>query len=118
MRLIVATRCWTEHDADGMLPPVDVLVGVLARDAARLARWWADVAPEEALVLVPPQWIGDWESGHALAPGYQHIWRVPLVRLHPVPRDIPHGPYRPATLPASATGPRPSGRPAARRGTQ
>jgi hypothetical protein len=96
---------WLGHDAGGTLPPEDVLVGILADGVWRLPPHWPPLAPDETLVYVPPQWIGDWETGHRLAPGYQHVWRVPLVSLCPALPCPRHGPYRPSALPASATGP-------------
>src|SRR5262249_48692777 len=97
-------------DAGGTLPPVDVLAGLLAQDAARggvaLARDAARAEEEDLLVHVPPQWLGDWETGHPLAPGYQYLWRGPPARLGPldgVPRSTP---YRPLELPPAATGAR------------
>ncbi|HEU4784112.1 MAG TPA: hypothetical protein VFS83_12290 [Ktedonobacterales bacterium] len=95
---------WPGHDAGGVLPPEDVLVGILTDDAWPLPPTWPPLAPGETLVYVPPQWIGDWETGHRLAPGYQHVWRVPLASLRS-PLACPRfGPYRPSILPASATG--------------
>lgn len=109
---------WRGHDAGGTLPPVDVLAGLLAEDAARegmaaaarcerAARSDGADTDEELLVQVPPQWLGDWETGFPLAPGYQYIWRVPRDRLSPLdgaPRSMP---YRPLELPPAATGARP-----------
>lgn len=101
---------WRGHDAGGTLPPVDVLAGLLAEDAVRagmgLAVDTARTEGDELLVHVPPQWLGDWETGHPLAPGYQYLWRVPRDRLRPldgVPRSTP---YRPPSLPPAATGAR------------
>jgi hypothetical protein len=99
---------WLGHDAGGTLPPEDVLVGILTDGVWRLPSSWRPLEPGETLVYVPPQWIGDWETGHRLAPGYQHVWRVPLTSLCPLcpPQSLPHlASYRPSTLPASATGP-------------
>ena len=96
---------WPGHDAGGALPPEDVLVGVLTEDAWRLPPQWAPLKPGETLVYVPPQWIGDWESGHRLAPGYQHVWRVARASLCPPLSHSRFGPYRPSALPPSATGP-------------
>lgn len=102
---------WLGHDAGGALPPEDVFVGVLTDDAWSLPPNWPPLAPDETLVYVPPQWIGDWETGHRLAPGYQHVWRVPRASLRPLaslcsPSAFPQfGPYRPSVLPPSATGP-------------
>lgn len=96
---------WPGHDAGGALPPEDVLVGILSDGAWPLPPTWPPLEPGETLVYVPPQWIGDWENGHRLAPGYQHVWRVPLASLCP-PQACPRvGPYRPSALPPSATGP-------------
>lgn len=117
---------WRGHDAGGTLPPVDVLAGLLAGDAARAgagvgavaapggcrardARADADAA-EGLLVHVPPQWLGDWETGHPLAPGYQYLWRVPRDRLSPLDSAPRSTPYRPPALPPAATGARPSSR--------
>lgn len=102
---------WRGHDAGGMLPPVDVLAGLLADDAARASAECAARGEDEALLVhVPPQWLGDWETGHPLAPGYQYIWRVPRDRLSPLD-DAPHStPYRPPELPLAATGARPGPR--------
>ena len=97
---------WPEHDAGGLLPPVDVLAGVLAPAMWRVPPSWPPLAADEALVYVPPQWIGDWEHGHALAPGYQHVWRVAVAALLPLSSAPRTAPYRPATLPETATGPR------------
>lgn len=105
---------WRGHDAGGTLPPVDVLAGLLAEDAARVgaalaahAVWGAE---DELLVHVPPQWLGDWETGHPLAPGYQYLWRVPRDRLSPLDGAPRSTPYRPLTLPPAATGARPVAR--------
>lgn len=106
MSVIVRYVYWTSHDAGGTLPPVDVMAGVLARSAWRPLATWQPVEEHETLVVVPPQWIGDWEEGHPLAPGYQHVWRVAVDRLAPLPDTPRYGPYRPPTLPESATGPR------------
>ena len=108
MSIITQYLRWLGHDAGGALPPDDVLVGVLADDVWQLPPNWPPLEPGETLVYVPPQWIGDWETGHRLAPGYQHIWRVPCASLCPLcpPLSHPrHGPYRPSALPPSATGP-------------
>ena len=121
MSIIVRYLLWPGHDAGGTLPPEDVLAGVLARDAWPLPGNWPPLAPGETLVYVPPQWIGDWQTGHRLAPSYQHVWRVPLASLRPLPPSPRVGPYHPATLPESATGPsarprRPRPRPRSTRG--
>lgn len=104
MSIITRYLRWTTHDAGGTLPPEDVLAGILAGDTWPLPPDWPPLEPGETLVYVPPQWIGDWETGHRLAPGYQHVWRVPLTSLCPLPSHPRFNPYRPATLPPSATG--------------
>jgi hypothetical protein len=96
---------WIGHDAGGALRPVDVAAGVLHPGMWPLPRGWAPLGPNEALVYVPPQWIGGWEDGYRLAPGYQHVWRAPLAQLRPLPDPPEHGPYHPAELPPSAVGP-------------
>lgn len=106
MSVIVRYVYWTSHDAGGTLPPVDVVAGVLTRSAWRPLASWPPLEAHETLVVVPPQWLGDWEQGRPLAPGYQHVWRVALDRLEPLPENPPYGPYRPPALPESATGPR------------
>jgi hypothetical protein len=88
---------WRGHDCDGTMPALDVLAGVLAASPPMLA-------DDEVMVVVPPQWLGDWAEGVRLAPCYQHLWRVSLTRLYPLTAAPPCQPYRPATLPASATG--------------
>jgi hypothetical protein len=95
---------WRGHDAGGALPPEDVLVGILTDDAWPLPPTWPPLEPGETLVYVPPQWIGNWETGHRLAPGYQHVWRVRLASLCPPLSSSRVGPYRPSILPPSATG--------------
>ena len=117
MSIITQYLQWLGHDAGGALPPEDVLVGILTDGAWPLPPNWPPLAPGETLVYVPPQWIGDWKSGHRLAPGYQHVWRVPRASLSPLsplspifpvcpPMSRPcFGPYRPSSLPPSATGP-------------
>jgi hypothetical protein len=95
---------WLGHDAGGALPPEDVLAGILTDDAWPLPPTWPPLESGEALVYVPPQWIGDWETGHRLAPGYQHVWRVPLASLCPPLSGPRFGPYRPSSLPPSAIG--------------
>lgn len=107
MSIITRYLRWPGHDAGGTLSPEDVLVGILTDGIWHLPSSWPPLAPGETLVYVPPQWIGDWETGHRLAPGYQHVWRVPLASLCP-PLTLSRpllGPYRPSTLPSSATGP-------------
>src|SRR5262249_40686172 len=96
---------WIGHDAGGALPPLDVAAGILTTSTWSPPASWAPLAPGEVLVLVPPQWIGDWQIGHALPPGYQHVWRVALDRLVPPPNPPLSAPYRPAELPPSACGP-------------
>ena len=106
MGIIARYVRWIGHDAGGTLPPLDVVAGVLNPAARTLPATLEPSDDEHVLVVVPPQWMGDWTSGHRLAPGYQHVWRVPAQRLRPLPAAPRFGPYRPATLPASATGPR------------
>ena len=108
MGIIARYVRWRGHDAGGALPRVDVLAGVIAPGAWTPPVSWPLLAADEVLVYVPPQWIDDWETGHRLAPGYQHVWRAPRAHLHALPAEPLHGPYRPATLPDIATGPRPS----------
>jgi len=103
--IISRYMCWLGHDAGGTLLPEDVLVGILNEGVWPLPSSWLPLEPSETLVYVPPQWIGDWETGHRLAPGYQHVWRVPLVSLCPAASRPLLGPYRPSALPPSATGP-------------
>jgi len=105
MSIIREYLCWLGHDAGGVLPPEDVLVGVLADDAWPLPPNWESLTPGETLVYVPPQWIGDWETGHRLAPGYQHVWRVSRASLCPPLSHPQYGLYRPKILPPSAIGP-------------
>ncbi len=105
MSIITEYLRWQGHDAGGVLPPENVLVGVLTEGAWMLPPSWPPLAPDETLVYVPPQWIGDWETGHRLAPGYQHVWRVPRASLCPPLSRPRFGPYRPSALPPSATGP-------------
>jgi hypothetical protein len=101
---------WRGHDAGGTLPPVDVLAGLLAEDAAHARPGMAAPREGELLVHVPPQWHGDWETGHPLAPGYQYIWSAPRNRLVPIDGTACSLPYRPLELPPSATGARPRSR--------
>jgi hypothetical protein len=103
--IIIQYLRWPGHNAGGALPSEDVLVGILAEGILPLPPTWPPLAPGETLVYVPPQWIGDWETGHRLAPGYQQVWRVPLASLCPVLSRPLLGSYRPSTLPPSATGP-------------
>ncbi|HEY7343493.1 MAG TPA: hypothetical protein VH591_21670 [Ktedonobacterales bacterium] len=105
MSIITHYLTWPGHDAGGALPPEDVLVGILTDDAWQMPPTWPPLEPGETLVYVPPQWIGDWETGHRLAPGYQHVWRVPRASLCPPLSSPRFGPYRPGALPPSATGP-------------
>lgn len=106
MGIIARSVCWIGHDAGGTLPPLDVVAGVLVAGVSLPPTAAESLREDEVLVVVPPQWVGDWTTGHRLAPGYQHVWRAPISRLHPLPA-VPHvGPYRPAVLPISATGPR------------
>jgi hypothetical protein len=83
---------------------MDVLAGVLAADTWPLPPEWPPLDDDEALVVVPPQWLGGWEVGCRLPPGYQHVWRVRLDRLRPVCEAPRSCPYRPLELPPSATG--------------
>lgn len=106
MGMIARYVRWVGHDAGGTLPPVDVVAGVLAPGVLSPPTDAEPLAEDELLVVVPPQWIGDWTTGYRLAPGYQHVWRVFASRLAPLPAVPRFGPYRPETLPASATGPR------------
>lgn len=93
---------WVGHDAGGTLPPLTVCAGVVEDGGAR-----GEAAPGtgELLVYVPPQWIGDWETGRPLPPGYQYLWRAPeraLLATADLPADAT---YRPAELPPTARGP-------------
>jgi hypothetical protein len=100
---------WHRHDANGTLPPESVRAGVLRADAPQIPDRLLPLGVDEVIVLVPPQWIGDWNDGHALAPAYQQLWRVARSELDDGPMDeTPCPPYRPESLPLSATGPRPS----------
>ena len=113
MGIITRYVCWCGHDAGGTLPPVDVVAGILAPGVRSPLAGAPCGDDDELLVVVPPQWIGDWATGHRLAPGYQHVWRVPVSRLRPLPATPRFGPYRPAVLPVSATGPQRARRPRA-----
>lgn len=109
MGIIARYVYWVGHDAGGALPPVDVVAGVLVPDQGSLLTVLTVVEPadeDHVLVVVPPQWIGDWATGHRLAPGYQHVWRVSASRLCPLSAIPRFSSYRPDTLPISATGPR------------
>ncbi len=106
MGIIARYVRWTSHDAGGTLPPLDVVAGIVQPDTRRMPAWWPPLGVDEAMVLVPAQWIGEWDSGHTLAPAYQYLWRVPRSQLRSLPALPQHAPYRPDRLPASATGPR------------
>lgn len=106
MGIIARYVCWIGHDAGGVLPPVDVVAGVLVPDQYHLPFAAEPPDDDHVLVVVPPQWIGDWTTGGRLAPGYQHVWRVSVTRLFPLPAVPRLGSYRPDVLPISATGPR------------
>ena len=110
MSIITHYVRWIGHDAAGTLPPVDVVAGVVRPGAIRLPGWCSPLASDEALVLVPAQWIGEWEGGHRLAPAYQYLWRVRESRLRPQSSSPIHDSYRPGRLPESASGPRRSHR--------
>lgn len=99
---------WVGHDAGGEAPPETVCAGVLSAGSRRIPRHLLPLGPDEMIVVVPPQWIGGWEDGHPLAPVYQHVWRAPGSALERLPDEPECWSYRPETLPASATGPRPS----------
>lgn len=104
--IVISYVCWAGHDAAGTLPPLDVVAGILRPDALRLPAWWSPPGPDEITVYVPAQWIGDWETGHTLAPAYQYLWRAPRSQLHS-PVGLPQNrSYRPDRLPDSAIGPR------------
>jgi hypothetical protein len=104
--IVIRYMLWIGHDAEGTLPPLDVVAGIVKTQATRLPTWWPPLGPDEILVLVPAQWIGEWESGHSLAPAYQHLWRAPQADLHALPSTPTHISYRPNRLPESASGPR------------
>jgi hypothetical protein len=106
MGVITHYVLWIGHDAGGTLPPLDVVAGIVEPDAQRVPAWWPPLGQGESVILVPAQWIGDWETGHTLAPAYQYLWRVQhrdLRSLPCIPRCMP---YRPQRLPEAATGPR------------
>jgi hypothetical protein len=104
--VVIRYMLWNGHDAAGTLPPLDVVAGILKPESVRLPTWWPPLGPDELLVLVPAQWIGEWESGHSLAPAYQHLWHAPKSDLHTLPSTPLHVSYRPNRLPDSASGPR------------
>ncbi|PWT76914.1 MAG: hypothetical protein C5B60_03545 [Chloroflexi bacterium] len=106
MGIITHYVLWIGHDAGGTLPRLDVVAGILESDARRVPAWWSPLCHSESLVLVPAQWIGDWETGHTLAPAYQYLWRVQNRDLHSLPCSPRGTPYRPDRLPEAATGPR------------
>ncbi len=108
MGVIARYVVWRGHDAGGLMPPEDVVAGILVPNVWRLPPSWPPLDASETLVYVPPQWIGSWEHGHALAPAYQHVWRARYAGLESQPPYPRHHPYRPAILPASAIGPRSS----------
>jgi hypothetical protein len=105
MKTIERYVLWPAHDAGGTLPPIDVVAAVVAW---RLLPG-ADETPAagDVCVFVPPQWLGDWDSGCKLAPAYQHLWRVSSDALRALPDPPLHTPYRPDELPPSACGPSP-----------
>ena len=113
MRGIVRRMRWVGHDAAGEARPETVCAGVLSAGARAIPPHLLPLGPDEVIVIVPPQWIGGWDDGHPLAPVYQHLWQVPVSALEPLPDEPEDWPYRPETLPATATGPRPT-RPARR----
>jgi len=109
MGIIARYVRWLGHDAGGRLPPVDVLVGLLTEETGRQPAPSGSAADREmldgeALVFVPPQWLGDWETGYALPPGYQYLWRAPRDRLQRLDGPPRSSPYRPPALPPAATG--------------
>jgi hypothetical protein len=106
MGIITRYVLWIGHDAGGTLPPLDVVAGILEPGVQRVPAWWPPLGQSESLVLVPAQWIGDWETGHTLAPAYQYLWRVQRRYLHVLPCIPRSTPYRPYRLPEAATGPR------------
>ena len=92
---------WKHHTAGGVLPPEHVVAGILHEEPDGTA----PRQREEVAVVVPPQWIGDWESGHPLAPAYQQVWQVPQHELSAPTDGAANSPYRPADLPPAACGP-------------
>ena|SRR5215475_5202403 len=106
MSIITRYVRWIGHDAAGTLPPIDVVAGIVRPGAWRMPVWWPPLAADEAVVFVPTQWIGEWDTGHTLAPAYQYLWRVSLERLQALTGSPRHMPYRPERLPETASGPR------------
>ncbi|HEU5438712.1 MAG TPA: hypothetical protein VFU88_05440 [Ktedonobacterales bacterium] len=104
MGIIARYVRWLGHDAGGSLPPVDVLAGLLAEGSGRSANDGRADSSGGVLVFVPPQWLGDWESGHPLPPGYQYVWRAPRACLQPLDGPPRSSPYRPPALPPAAIG--------------
>jgi hypothetical protein len=105
MKTIERYVLWPAHDAGGTLPPVDVVAAIVPW---RLLPGVQEAQPAgEVCIFVPPQWLGDWDSGCKLAPAYQHLWRVPSDILRALPDPPPHTSYRPDELPPSACGPSP-----------
>lgn len=99
---------WVGHDAEGEARPETVCAGVLSVGSRHVPPHLLPLDSNEVIVIVPPQWIGDWEDGHPLAPVYQHVWRVAVSALERLPDEPEYWSYRPEALPASATGPRPT----------
>jgi hypothetical protein len=106
MSIITHYVLWVGHDAAGTLPPVDVVAGIVRPGSWRMPAWWSPLAVDETVVFVPTQWIGEWDSGHTLAPAYQYLWRVSWEHLHTLSSSSQHAPYRPERLPETASGPR------------
>ncbi len=107
MGIIARYVRWIGHDAAGTLPPLDVLAGILRPEARSFPGEWSEPESDRIVVLVPAQWIGDWETGHALAPAYQYLWHAPLAQLYRLSDWVTEATsYRPDRLPDSATGPR------------
>lgn len=105
MGIIARYVRWLGHNAGGSLPPVDVLAGLLAEDSGRSAADGSAVDTSgDVLVFVPPQWLGDWDTGHPLPPGYQYVWRAPRTSLQPLDGPPRSSPYRPPALPPAAIG--------------